>query len=55
MAFQSMLLPELADQYRSSGLWLNKTIYEILSEKAARHPERGGFRRRACPASHMAS
>ena len=40
MQFETRLLPELADHYRSSGLWLNRTIYGILTEKAALHPER---------------
>ena len=43
MPFDTMLLPELADYYRSSGLWLNKTVYQILSERAERHPEREVF------------
>lgn len=37
MQFDSVLLPELADYYRRSGLWLNKSVFDVLEEKAALH------------------
>jgi len=43
MQYDIMLRPELADHYRASGLWLNKTVYQILSERAAAHPDREVF------------
>jgi non-ribosomal peptide synthetase component E (peptide arylation enzyme) len=43
MQFTSVLRPELADHYRASGLWLNKTVYQILAERAAAHGDREVF------------
>src|SRR5215472_3736008 len=40
MTYVNMLRPELAKRYDSEGLWLNKTIFEVLEERAAQHPDR---------------
>ena len=40
MPYETMMRPELADEYRRSGQWLNRTVFEILAEKAAKHPDR---------------
>jgi non-ribosomal peptide synthetase component E (peptide arylation enzyme) len=47
MAYVNMLLPELAKKYDSEGLWLNRTVFDLLEERAAQHPDRevikGGY------------
>jgi non-ribosomal peptide synthetase component E (peptide arylation enzyme) len=43
MVYQTMLRPELASLYRSSGQWLNKTVFDVLTERTAAHPDREVF------------
>lgn len=43
MQFESMLKPELAEKYRSSGQWLDRTVFSVLDEKATAHPDREVF------------
>jgi non-ribosomal peptide synthetase component E (peptide arylation enzyme) len=43
MPYRSMLAPDLAEHYRASGQWLNKTVFELLEEKASAHPDHEVF------------
>jgi non-ribosomal peptide synthetase component E (peptide arylation enzyme) len=43
MAYQTMMRPELAEFYHSSGQWMNKTVFEVLTERASAHPDREVF------------
>ncbi len=43
MAFQIMLEPELAAQYKAAGHWSDKTFFEILDQRARQHPDREVF------------
>jgi non-ribosomal peptide synthetase component E (peptide arylation enzyme) len=43
MAYPTMMRPELAEFYRSSGQWLNKTVFDVLTERATAHPSREVF------------
>ena len=43
MTYVNMIKPELARRYAASGLWTNKTFFELLEERAAAHPEREVF------------
>lgn len=40
MTYVNMLKPELAKKYTNEGLWLGKTVFEILEERARTHPDR---------------
>jgi len=40
MRFQTRLTPEMLDRYTRSGYWRGETCYEILSRRAAAHPDR---------------
>ncbi len=40
MTYVNMLKPELAKKYDDEGLWLNKTVFQILDERASAHPGR---------------
>jgi non-ribosomal peptide synthetase component E (peptide arylation enzyme) len=43
MQFTTVLKPELAQAYRTSGLWLNRTFFDIVEERARIHPDREVF------------
>jgi non-ribosomal peptide synthetase component E (peptide arylation enzyme) len=43
MAFQTIARPELAERYRRSGLWPDKTFFSILAARADAHPGREAF------------
>jgi non-ribosomal peptide synthetase component E (peptide arylation enzyme) len=40
MAFVNMMPAELAAKYAREKLWLQKTVFDILAERVAAHPER---------------
>jgi non-ribosomal peptide synthetase component E (peptide arylation enzyme) len=40
MAYMNMMPPELAEKYTREKLWLQKTAFDILAERAAAHPNR---------------
>jgi len=40
MAYVNMMPAELAAKYTRERLWLQKTVFDILEERAAAHPER---------------
>src|SRR3989442_1433888 len=40
MRFQTGLTPEMLDRYTRSGYWRGETCYDILSRRAAAHPDR---------------
>jgi non-ribosomal peptide synthetase component E (peptide arylation enzyme) len=40
MAYVNMMPAELAAKYTREGFWLQKTVFDILAERAAAHPER---------------
>ena len=40
MRFQTRLTPEMLDRYTRSGYWRGETCYDILSRRAAAHPDR---------------
>ncbi len=40
MPFTTVLKPELAQRWRAAGEWREETFFEILSARAAAHPER---------------
>jgi len=40
MAYVNMMPAELAAKYAREGLWLQKTVFDILAERAAAHPDR---------------
>jgi non-ribosomal peptide synthetase component E (peptide arylation enzyme) len=40
MAYVNMMPAELAAKYTSEKLWLQKTVFDILAERAATHPDR---------------
>ena len=40
MAYINMMPQELAERYAREKLWLQKTVFEILAEQAATHPDR---------------
>jgi non-ribosomal peptide synthetase component E (peptide arylation enzyme) len=43
MPFTTILKPELAHRWRAVGEWRDETFFEILSARAAAHPEREAF------------
>ena len=43
MQFQTMLKPELAQRWRAAGEWRDEAPFDILSARAARHPDRVAF------------
>jgi non-ribosomal peptide synthetase component E (peptide arylation enzyme) len=43
MDFQTVLKPQLADRWRREGHWGSETFFEILSRRAASHPDRVVF------------
>ena len=43
MPFSTVLKPELAARYHAAGLWLNKSFFEVLEERARVHPDREVF------------
>jgi non-ribosomal peptide synthetase component E (peptide arylation enzyme) len=43
MTYETMLRPKLADEFRRTGQWLNRTVFDVLAEKAAAHPDREVF------------
>jgi non-ribosomal peptide synthetase component E (peptide arylation enzyme) len=51
MGFDLILNAELAATYKARGLWTNRTFFEILQQRAARHPDREVF----CDASRRIS
>jgi len=40
MAYINMMPAELAAKYTRENLWLQKTAFDILAERAAAHPDR---------------
>jgi non-ribosomal peptide synthetase component E (peptide arylation enzyme) len=40
MPFETRLTQEMIDRYTASGDWGSETIYDLLAERAARHPDR---------------
>ena len=40
MAYVNMMPAELAAKYTHEGLWLQKTVFDILAERTAAHPDR---------------
>jgi non-ribosomal peptide synthetase component E (peptide arylation enzyme) len=40
MAYVNMMPNELAKKYASEKLWMQKTVFDILAEQAAAHPDR---------------
>ena len=40
MAYVNMMPPELAKKYTEEKLWLEKTAFDILEERAAKHSRR---------------
>ncbi len=43
MQFATVLKPELAAHYHAAGLWLNKSFFEVIEERARAHPDREVF------------
>ena len=43
MQFATVLKPELAARYHAAGLWLNKSFFEVIEERAGAHPDREVF------------
>ncbi len=43
MSFETILTPELVDEYTSQGLWVNRTITDFLDEVAAETPDKTAF------------
>jgi non-ribosomal peptide synthetase component E (peptide arylation enzyme) len=43
MLFQTVMKPELAERYTKSGLWLNRTFFDFIEERARAHPDREVF------------
>src|SRR5215831_5152195 len=43
MSFQIVARPELAERYRRSGLWPDRTFFSILAARADAHPGREAF------------
>lgn len=43
MQFETVVKPELAQRWRAAGEWRNETFFEILSARAAAHPDREVF------------
>jgi non-ribosomal peptide synthetase component E (peptide arylation enzyme) len=43
MQFATVLKPDLAARYHAAGLWLNKSFFEVLEERARAHPDREVF------------
>jgi non-ribosomal peptide synthetase component E (peptide arylation enzyme) len=40
MAYVNMMPAELAEKYAREKLWMQKTVFDILAEQAAKHPDR---------------
>ena len=40
MAYVNMMPAELAAKYTREKLWMQKTVFDILAEQAAKHPDR---------------
>jgi non-ribosomal peptide synthetase component E (peptide arylation enzyme) len=47
MTYVNMMPTELADKYTRERLWLQKTAFEILAERAAAHPSRVAIKDRS--------
>jgi non-ribosomal peptide synthetase component E (peptide arylation enzyme) len=43
MQFETVVKPELAQRWRDAGEWRDETFFDILSARAAAHPEREVF------------
>src|SRR5260370_5564684 len=43
MQFATVLKRELGAQYAAAGLWVNKSFFEVIEERARAHPDREGF------------
>ena len=43
MSFETILTPELVEEYTSQGLWVNRTITDFLDDVAAETPEKTAF------------
>ena len=43
MPYETTMKAELAAEYHRSGQWLNRTVFDVLKEKAAAHPDREVF------------
>ncbi len=43
MSFETIVTPELVEQYTTPGLWVNRTITDFLDEVAERAPDRPAF------------
>ncbi len=43
MQFETVLKPELAQRWRAAGEWRDETFFDILSARAAAHPDREVF------------
>jgi non-ribosomal peptide synthetase component E (peptide arylation enzyme) len=44
MAYVNMMPAELAEKYTREKLWMQKTVFDILAEQAAKHPGRVAIR-----------
>ena len=44
MAYVNMMPAELAAKYTREKLWMQKTVFDILAERAAKHPDRIAIR-----------
>ena len=40
MAYVNMMPTKLAEKYTREKLWMQKTVFDILTEQAAKHPDR---------------
>jgi len=40
MTYINMMPKELAEKYTREKLWMQKTVFDILAERAAAHPDR---------------
>jgi cyclohexanecarboxylate-CoA ligase len=43
MGFETILTPELVDEYTSQGFWVDRTITDYLDEAASRTPDKTAF------------
>ncbi len=52
MAYVNMMPKELAEKYTSEKLWMQKTVFDILAEQAAAHPDRIAIKDHKGPISY---
>ncbi len=43
MQFETVIKPDLAERWRDRGLWTNDSVFEVLRQRAAAHPDREVF------------